>query len=492
MMIDHSLPDGACGTVRFGVPARSSRCLDRFDPMTAHPPSSHDGEPARRPITRELARHAAQARFDALPPHVRTEASRAFLNWIGCALGGCREEAVAMALEAMDELGGHPQSSVIGHRRRTDMATAALVNCISSSIQAFDDAHLATVTHPSGPVGSAVMAYAEKHPVSGEAFLTAFALGIEVQCRLSNVLVLPPANFNVGFYVTGLSGPIGAAVAVGSLMGLDEQRMNWAIGLAASQSSGFRATHGTMTAHFRPGHAARAGLVSALLAARGFTGDDHSLEADKGFLDVFTAGADLRQAVDGLGERFELLANAYKPYPGIVIHPTLDGCLDVHRRMAPADRPVRVVLRVHPLAVGLTGVREPRTPLESHVSLYHWAAAALLRGRAGLAEMREDCIHDPQVARLRASIEAIPDASVARDQSIVEVTTSSGATLRCAVQQTRGSIERPMTDEELDEKFRSQALEVLPADVVEDLRVRCRGVAGLRDVGKEIAGAWLG
>lgn len=463
--------------------------------MTSHPastPSLASGAQPRPAITRELARYAVDARFSALPAHVRAEAARAFLNWVGCALGGCREEAVLMALATADELGGHPQASIIGHRQRTDIASAAFINCISSSIQAFDDAHLATVTHPSGPVGSAVFAFSERHAVLGEDFLNAFALGIEVQCRLSNAIVLPPARFNGGFYVTGLTGPIGAAVAVGSLLKLDEQRMNWAIGLAASQASGFRATHGTMTAHFRPGHAARAGVMAALLAARGFTSDDSALEADMGFADVFSEGADLDKAVAGLGQHFELLSNAYKPYPcGIVIHPTLDACLEIRGYLAADDRPERVTLRVHPLALSMTGIREPRTPLESHVSLYHWAAAALLRGQAGLHETRQDCIDDPAVAHLRATIEAIADPSVGRGQAIAEVVTRSGEVLRSHVQKTRGSIDRPMTDDELDAKFRSQALELLAPQAVEELRLRCRGVAALRDVGKDVASAWL-
>jgi len=454
---------------------------------------STSSTPARRPLTRELSRFAAQSRFADLPEHVRDEAARAFMNWIGCVLGGCREPAVELAAATVQELGGAPQASVIGHPLRTDIASAAFVNCISSSVMAFDDAHLATVTHPSGPVGASLFAFSEKNPVAGEDFLNAFAIGIELTCRMSNLLLLPPAKFNIGFYVTGLTAPIGAALAIGNLLRLDEQKMNWAISLATSQSGGFRATHGTMTAHFRPGHAARSAVWAALLAARGFTGDDFSLEAEKGFVDVFTSNADLDVAVAGLGSDYELLRNTYKPYPcGIVIHPTLDACLDIHRQAGPGARADKVTLRVHPLALSLTGVRTPATTLESHVSLYHWAAAALVRGAAGLPEMRQDCIDDPAVAGLRERIEAIADPAVGRDQAIVEVTLADGRKLRSQVHQTRGSIARPMTDDELDAKFRAQAAMVLPTAKVEQLLRLCRDVASLRDVGKEISAVWKG
>lgn len=444
-------------------------------------------QPQRRAVTRELAGFAARSRFADLPADVQAQTARAFLNWVGCALGGCREPAVALAAATVAELGGSAQATIVGGAQRTDVASAAFVNCISSSIMAFDDAHLATVIHPSGPAGAALLALAQTRAVRGEDFLHALALGIESQCRLANALVLPPARFNVGFYVTGLVAPVGVALAVGKLLALDAQKMNWAMGLGASQAGGFRATHGTMTAHFRPGHAARSGVWGALLAARGFDSDEHALEADHGFFDVYAAGVDLDVALDGLGHRFELLTNAYKPYPcGIVIHPILDACLDIRRQAGPQARVASVRLQVNPLALKLTGIRHPATTLESHVSLFHWAAAALARGSAGIAEMREDCIADPQVADLRARIEATPDASVGRDQAVAEVSFEDGRTLRSQVLVTRGSAARPMTDDELDAKFRSQARLVLPSDRVEQLLALCRNAAALDDVGKRV------
>jgi 2-methylcitrate dehydratase PrpD len=138
----------------------------------------------------------------------------------------------------------------------------------------------------------------------------------------------------------------------------------------------------------------------------------------------------------------------------------------------------------------MTGVRTPVTPLESHVSLYHWAAAALVRGSAGLPEMQQDCIDDPDVAALRARIEAVPDPAIGRDQAIVEVTFTDGPTLRSHVVNARGSVARPMTDEELDSKFRAQAELVLPSAKVDTLLRLCRGVASLQDVGHDTSAAW--
>ena len=270
----------------------------------------------REDITGQLAAYAVNSRFDDLPPAVQHETVRAFVNWMGCVLGGCHDPAVEAAEAAFREAGGHPQASVIGRGWRTDVGSAALLNCLSSTVNSFDDTHLATVTHPTGPVAAALFAYAERHVVSGPDLLNALALGIEIECRLSNALLMPPAQANLGLFVTGLTGPVGTAAALGRLMRLDETRMGWAMGLAASQAAGFRATHGAMSAFLVPAQAARNGVSGATLARNGFTCTEHVLEGAKGFFDTFTSGADLNLAVRGLGDHFELLANAYKPYPG--------------------------------------------------------------------------------------------------------------------------------------------------------------------------------
>jgi 2-methylcitrate dehydratase PrpD len=412
-------------------------------------------------------------------------------NWMGCVFGGCREPAVAIAAAVAAETGGAPQASIIGGQQRTDVAGAAFLNCLSSSILAFDDTHLATVTHPTGPVAAALFAFSEKQAISGEDFLNALALGIEIQCRMSNVLLLPPANPNLGLYVTGLTGPIGAAVALGRVLGLDEQRMVWAIGLAATQAAGFRETHGTMVAGFVPAHAARSGVSAAMLAARGFTCSDCTLESAKGFVGVFSSDADPGRAVEGLGHRFELLSNTYKPYPcGIVIHPSIDACLDIANRLDCNAVIAVAALRVHPLALTLTGQREPKTPLEAQVSLFHWAAAALLHRSAGLPEMQQTCIDDPAIAPLRARIVATPDPALGRDQAIAEVELTSGATLCAHVEHARGSLSRPMTDPELDTKFTAQTCPRLGRDRTERLLSLCRDISRLQSVGSDIAAVW--
>ncbi len=440
-------------------------------------------------LTRALARYVVETDYEALPEEVRHEAARALLNWVGVAIGGSRQPAPEAAARMVAEMRSAPVASVIGHDLKTDVASAAFVNCISSSVLAYDDAHLATVAHPSGPAAAALFALAQSRRISGQEFVNALALGIEIQCRIANALVLPPWPINPSFYLNGFSGPVGVAAAAGRLIGLDEQKMIWAIGLAATQASGFRATHGTMTAHFRPGLAARNGVASALLAEAGLDCTDDALEAAGGFFDVYAPGSNLDLVTDGLGQRHEMLANRYKPYPcGIVIHPVIDACLYIRSRLSGGASIDRVRLLVNPLVVKLTGKRRPRTPLESHVSVYHWSAVALSGGAPGVSATQPVVFADPAIVALSDRIETEAVADMGKGEARVEVTLADGSILRSHVEHARGSEARPMMDAELDAKFQELAAESLSKERFENLRKACWGVACLPDVGMGIGG----
>ena len=216
-----------------------------------------------KPITRTLARYAHASQFDALPPAVRHEGARAFVNWIGCAAGGSREEDVQLMLKLLSEFNGAKDATVVGRSERLDALNAALINSMSSAALAFNDTHNATVAHPTSPVAAALLALAERQPLTGKELLHALILGIEIQCRVGNILCTPPAECQVGLSMQGLVGGIGAAVAAAKVMALDEDGITTAIGLAANQAAGLREAQSTMGSHFTPGHAARCGLMAA-------------------------------------------------------------------------------------------------------------------------------------------------------------------------------------------------------------------------------------
>lgn len=414
------------------------------------------------PITRDLAQWALDTGWSDLPPAIQAEAVDAFLNWVGCALGGSAEEVTAAAEAACLPAGGAPSASMLGRGRRTDVISAAFVNCVASSALAYDDTHIATVTHPTGPVAAVLLAHAETTPIRGQDLLAALAVGIEIQCRMSNVLLLPPSSANLSLYVTGITGPIGAAAALGRVMGFDLERMRWAIGHAATQAAGFRATHGAMSGLVVPAFGARAGAFSVHMAAAGLVCRDNVLEAPKGLVEVYSTGADLGHATRGLGEVWEMSANTYKPYPcGIVVQPAIDACREIASQMRLGDQVEKARLFVHPLAIGLADRVAPKDQFEAQISLQHWAACVFLRGTFGIAEMRQAVIDDPAIAALRRCIDGVADGRLGRDQARAEVTLQDGRILTAMVEASRGSMSRKMTRQELDDKFLTQARVVL-------------------------------
>src|SRR6476620_1089827 len=251
------------------------------------------------PITSILARFVASHPSRGWSDAVDHEAHRTFYNWLGCAIGAARHEAADAALGAVAMLQPAPQATVLGRAERVDMASAALVNGITSHTFDFDDTHLKTIIHPAGPVASAVLALAETRGSSGREVLDALVLGIDVACRIGNAMY--PDHYDRGWHITGSTGMLGAAAACARLLRLDEHQTTMALGIAASQPVGLREQFGTMTKPFHPGAAARAGLLSALLAKHGFTASARALEAPRGFAQVVSTKYDWSEITDELG-----------------------------------------------------------------------------------------------------------------------------------------------------------------------------------------------
>ncbi len=436
--------------------------------------------------TTRLAAYAADARETDLPESVRREALRSLFNILGCTLGGARHHGVVLADAALSRFTGSPAATLIGRGRKSDALHATLINCLASSVYSFDDTHEQAVVHPSGPVAAAVLALAEQRPVSGRALLLAFALGVELECRLCKALTVPPAKGSVAWSGTGITGGLGAAVAAGSLLGLDMPAMRMAIGIALSQAAGFRVMHGSLCTPMMPAQAAQTGLRAALLAQAGFTSSPAALEGRYGYLSVFSEAPDLDALTGGLGERFEILRNTYKPYPcGIVIHPIIDACLAL--RQAHGLDPARiasVAIAASPGAMALCDNRNPRDEMQAHVSLHHWTAVAFIRGAARIADMDTDtAVKDPRLMAFQDRVQATLDPNLAADAAVVTVTLTDGSSHASHIQHGIGSATRPMTNDELEGKFAGMAVPVLGEKRTGALMRQCWRVEDLADAG---------
>jgi aconitate decarboxylase len=419
--------------------------------------------------TKTLATWATNLTTSSLPASVKQATVRSLYNYVGCAIGGSNHPAVTKAHEALSPFFGSSTSTLYGHlgSKKADPQHAALVNGIASHVHDYDDTHLATIIHPTGPVASALLAYAEyKGSVSGSEIILALAAGIEASCKIG--LAVWPEHYDIGWHITSSTGSVGAAVAVGKIMKLSEEQMAHAIGIATVQVVGLREMFGSDTKSFHPGRAAQSGLLAAVLAEKGFTSSPQALEAKRGWANVVASGGTpkLEQYLSELGQKWEIEANAFKPFPcGIVCHPAIDGAIQLHHeiqsRNLQLDNIEKVETSVHPLVIELTSKRTPKDGLEGKFSVFHGTAVGLLFGKAGPAQYADEVVTDPKVVALRDKVDATPDKDLAADETYLTVHFASGEKLHKHIKHAVGSLEVPMSDEQLTEKFVDQAALVL-------------------------------
>ncbi|MGE0500788.1 MAG: MmgE/PrpD family protein [Rhizobiaceae bacterium] len=435
-------------------------------------------------VSSELASFALGLEADAIAAPVRREALRAFFNWMGCAVGGSGSETTDLALRGARRLGGSGEATVFGRSTSLDMAGAAFVNCISASVDAFDDTDAVMMLHPTSPVASAAFAVAESQGSTGRAFLEALIAGMEIEYRLCKAISAPHARPRRGFYLTGLTAPLGAAAASARLLGLSVSQTVSALAIASVSAAGHQDALSSMCCPFVPSNAARNGVAAAIFAAEGFRGSETAIEGPKGFASLFSEKPDIDVILDGLGSRFELLSLTYKPYPcGIVVHAALDACMEITRLpIFDGNRVERVVARVSPETIELMSRQpEPKDGLQAQVSAHHWIAAVLATGTAGVEHAREASLLDPRIRALRDRVELVGDQSLARHATQVTVWSAGGTTIERTVSHARGSMGNPMSDDELERKFMSYAGDVVGPDI-RDLARSCWEIDRLPDV----------
>ena len=435
-------------------------------------------------VTNRLVHFAMNLSEATLPQRAQKECVRAFVNAVGCIIGGLRHEMVHIAREALLAVTGPGGATLVGSGTKEDVLTAALLNGLAGAAYSFDDTYSEAMLHPSVPLVSALLAASERKSTSGAGLLAAFAAGLETACRLTKALTVEPAEAEMAWSQTGIVCGIAAAIATGKLLALNREQLSSAIGLAASEAAGTRATHGSMSASLIYGHAAQTGLRATLLAAKGFTSSSRAIEHRFGFAALHSRRSNLSALTDDLGRHFELMSNTYKPYPcGLVIHPALDGILRLRRDVGFAHQDVAgIELRVARQAIVFGANPQPKDDLQAKVSLHHWVAVAAMTGRAGLAEGRAEMVADPEVKRLRGLVSVTEDPHCASDGATVAVTFRDSARHEVRVDHCIGSLERPMTDDELSEKFLGQVAFVLGSDRAERLLRACWALASLQDV----------
>lgn len=438
-----------------------------------------------RDLTAELCTFLTSLKYEDLPEDVVHIAKASILNSIGCGLSSSPTSlpAAAKLCAALDPTSkSHRQATVLAVNEKGTVDDAAILNGLMMTARFFDDTHLPTLTHPSGPPLAAVMAYSEAEGLSGKQVLLAYVIGVEVGLALAKALGLGP--YKKGWHLTGIVGAFSSAAAVSSLMQLDAEGMATALGHASSMSSGSRNVFATDTLILHAGLGARNGILAARLAKQGFGSTTNALEKWINLISIPGEPSYTEKIVDLLKQQqaekndyaardWSLRANAFKPYPcGIVIHPLIDAGIEARKELfGMPQRDAKDVLRiiskiearVSPMTIRLCGIRHPQELVQTLFSNYHGLAVGVIYGAGGIREFSKEVADEPTVAGLRDRVHLVPEEAFRDNQAVVKFWYTAAnrqeKVKEVTIEHALGSLENPMCMEQLNAKFEAQGVE---------------------------------
>jgi len=420
-------------------------------------------------VTEKLALFALETSYRSFPKDVIHQGKRCFLDLLGVALGGSKQPLSQILVKTVKEVGGKPQATVWGHGLKTSVMNAALVNGAMAHALDYDDTHTGSLGHPSAPMIPAVLGLAEWKGLSGKSALEAYILGFEVETRIG--MGMGPKHYDRGWHATSTYGRFGAAVAAGKLLGLNLEQMKQAMGLAGTQAAGLRLVFGTMSKPFHPGKSAFDGVLSALLAQRGFTCAPNIIEGKKGYFEALGDDSRLEPMVKDLGKKYEVLKNTFKPYAACLLtHPTIDAIIELRNKynLQPGNVS-EIQCEVAKFCLDSAGQVEPKTGLAGKFSTYYCAALALAEGVAGEDMFTDKRVLDPQMVALRKRVKAKIIPGYKDTEARVTITTKEGQKYSSYVDTPKGDPRNPPSDQELENKFRSLAPFALPKTKIDRL-----------------------
>ena len=455
-----------------------------------------DSAVAAAGATAAVARFVTTLSAGDIPPEAMRRARTALLDCIGCAVAGARFASSAMLLDFIRDCGGAPQATVVGTNLRTSATDAALANGMLSSALLYEDTCLIMPGHATATLLPVLLALGESRHLSGQAMLEAYIVGFELEAALGPAIA--PDHYERGWHATATVGTMGATAAACRLLGLDEERVRMALGIATSLAAGSRQNFGAMMQAFHSGVAARNGVTAALLAQRGFTADPAILESRMGFCNLYGVGtAKLDAAMVGLGREFALLGpNLYlKLYPcGFPLQRPIDCAIelaDAHN-LQPDDI-VEISCGVHYLIPETVFHVNPQTGLQGRTSIPYCVARAIIDRKMGLAQSTDEKVQDPAVRALMPRVKTVVPPELSREAlrgkvnalaapATMEIRLRDGRTVATRVEYFRGAGERPLSDAEVVGKFRECAGLVLGAARVEKARGMIENLGALIDV----------
>lgn len=429
--------------------------------------------------TRALAEFVADVRPDALPPEVTVQAARVVLDAIGCAVAAWTEDAekARIARDIATLYPASPGAGVIGAPGlAVQPAFAALANGILVNAADNDDTHKRALLHVGSVVVPAALALAQARGLSGRAMLAALVAGYEVAVRVG--MAVMPTHYRF-WHSTATNGTFGGAATAAHAMGLDADGVQRALGLAGTQAAGLNTffESGDMTKSLHPGKAALNGILSAQMAALGMTSPPGILEHPKGYLAAFSLDPKPGALTDGLGTTWEILQNGFKYFPSILAsHSPIQATLAIVAKHRPDPaRIARITNETYETVRTHFSNKDVASVMAARVSVPYCIAAAAVDGVLTQKQFAPARIGDPLVRRVLERTEVVADADLnrlypANFPACVTITMEDGQSFQETVMLPKGDPGAPLSDAELEDKFRGNVEPLLGADRATRLR----------------------
>jgi 2-methylcitrate dehydratase PrpD len=400
-------------------------------------------------FTTQVATEVLALRFDDLPEQALTRARHVLLDWLGTAIAGSVEPAGLIAQEIASESDSRPVASIMGTHLRTSPRDAALANAIAAHALDFDDSSLWADGHPSAAIVSATVALGEKLQSSTGQVIEAIVAGLQGQARFA--LAAGPSPYANGFHGTGIYGAFGAAGACSRLLDLDVEGIERAYSLAATQAAGLKHPFGTMGKHLNAAKAATNGMLSAQLAAKGFTAPSDGFEGRQGFAWTHSTTFDPTYPQTVMGERLAIESVLFKRHACCHgTHSTIEGIARLRDQHALVEADVaNVELFVPETVVDICCISDPVTGLEGKFSMRHAASVALAGLATGPEAFTDEGVRDPRLVALRQRVTVRPEANRAMTAPTrVLISLTSGDRLEAEI-----DVWEPAHDDELEAEW---------------------------------------
>tara|TARA_B100001142_G_scaffold327961_1_gene386859 strand:+ start:5408 stop:6811 length:1404 start_codon:yes stop_codon:yes gene_type:complete len=439
-------------------------------------------------ITNEAVNFFTTCNIDNFNSDIIHMSKRCFMDGLAVIIAGTEQPALKIMEDMLTRLDYPNESRLIGKGNISlPVELAARWNGLAGHAMDWDDTQLSKgedrlyglLTHPTIPPLASGIAVADKiKNVSGKKFIEAFVTGVEIECKLNEII--NPNHYVKGFHSSGTFGTFGAVTTASKLLELNEEQYANALGIAVSLAAGIRVNFGTMTKPLHVGRAAENGVTAALLAQKGFTANKEAFDGPWGYIQVAGQTGVPDPTLATFGEPFSIVdpGVSIKPYPsGVLTHPSMDAMkkIMIDNNIGPNDIK-HVKLFAGNNILGPIRYTIAHNELEGKFSMAFLLSAIIISGQAGKKEFTDDFVQSQEVQNMQKKVsthydEAIEKLGVDKIRSRIEVETQSGDIYSInADENYRGGPDNPLSEEELENKFEVCAENLLIDDQVSKIK----------------------